>query len=843
MDDVRSYYSAVLGALLHDIGKLLQRSSIRDYVGHHQEVGARFVKERICPPSFPLELASYVELHHEPGLEGSGPVFSAVVRADRLSAGERLERPEGEKGRPSADRLIPILAEISFEEGSRFIGLGEDEAAKWGFPLAFGTSCAFPEKDRENEAKDYDALCNAFEESLKVWHRCYEGSSVNWDERSTLESFTVTLLALLKYVAKYVPSAAYGSMPDISLYSHLRVAAALAGCLLPTEDDKPEKPFLYIHGDISGIQNFIYSARAGEGEAAEGFSKRLRGRSLYVSLLTDGVARFLLHKMKLSEPHLLLSGGGNFSIIAPNSKDIRDKLQEAREIVEKFLWDEFGGRLGLCMVVCEATEEDIKDFGGFYDREVSPELERQKRRKLNNILRRESLVRRLEPKQQGGESEHKWSCPRACPLCDGELERVKQGKDEKKGREREDQEEQEQERNRCALCELHEKIGRILPKAKYLFFVPGEYKEDESVAEGNEENEEIEKEVVVDFGDLFTWVLSKESELEREVSRAIRFLIDFPEDGSGGSKVAPFLEDLKSHRFGYSFKVVGKYIPTEGPGDGGVPKTFEEIAKTGGDERSGPDYLGIVRMDVDDLGAVFSIGLGNKRRTLSRIIQLSEAIDDFFSVHIVELLRKEHEDVYLGYSGGDDLFFVARWDEAIGVAQKISDEFKKYCCGNPALHLSSGVYLSRPKYPVAQSAKRAGDMEDEAKKEGKDSFCVFGRALGWDKFAVAESFRERVLDLVGEGFLSKVSVHKLLMLMQQYMKRDGRKLSFHPVFCPIVRMYLYRIMTRGNEGGEGAWKDFSEHFFELISRGDGLSAEVGLMLCALQLRERKEGER
>ena len=71
-----------------------------------------------------------------------------------------------------------------------------------------------------------------------------------------LASWTETFLAVSRKHLSRVPSAAYKSHPDISLYDHARSVAAIAVCL--HEAQEQAEPFLLIQGDISGVQSFLY---------------------------------------------------------------------------------------------------------------------------------------------------------------------------------------------------------------------------------------------------------------------------------------------------------------------------------------------------------------------------------------------------------------------------------------------------------------------------------------------------------------------------------------------------------------------------------------------------------
>ncbi|MCX7793785.1 MAG: type III-A CRISPR-associated protein Cas10/Csm1, partial [Thermodesulfovibrionales bacterium] len=117
--------------------------------------------------------------------------------------------------------------------------------------------------------------------------------------------------------------------PDISLFSHLKLTAAIAGSMYhfyketyPDRWDKdllkeeilnpPSniKPFLLIGGDISGVQKFIYTI------TSKAALRSLKGRSFYLELLAEHVVSELINKLELSRCNIIFSGGGHFYILS-----------------------------------------------------------------------------------------------------------------------------------------------------------------------------------------------------------------------------------------------------------------------------------------------------------------------------------------------------------------------------------------------------------------------------------------------------------------------------------------------------------------------------------------------
>jgi len=115
-----------------------------------------------------------------------------------------------------------------------------------------------------------------------------------------------------------------------------------------------------------------------------------------------------------------------------------------------------------------------------------------------------------------------------------------------------------------------------------------------------------------------------------------------------------------------------RHVP-RGP-DGDVV-TFEEIAA----RSHGRQALGYLKVDVDNLGFIFSRGLvggSGDRASISRVATLSRTLEVFFAGHLEVLLRTEYPDVYLVYSGGDDLLAVGPWDVMFGLADRVRSDFR-----------------------------------------------------------------------------------------------------------------------------------------------------------------------
>lgn len=162
---------------------------------------------------------------------------------------------------------------------------------------------------------------------------------------------------------------------------------------------------------------------------------------------------------------------------------------------------------------------------------------------------------------------------------------------------------------------------------------------------------------------------------------------------------------------------------------------FSEIAgKSVSYEGKGRRLLAYVKIDVDHLGEIFIDGFADDAFTLSRYVSLSRQLHMFFNMHLYSLLKESYPDVYTVINGGDDVFLVAPWDQAIPLVQQLHDDFSRYCCGNPDFHFSVGISMQGSSVPFAFGNRDAEvALDDKAKEEfGRDCVCFMGRKFSYD---------------------------------------------------------------------------------------------------------------
>lgn len=318
-------------------------------------------------------------LYHHNHTKSNYPDLCSILRkADHHSASEREDIDDTQEVNETP--LISLFSKIVLE--------GNEKVGEQYIPL----NKLSLDDESFNNLKPADK-----NEAIEGWNLVPEYKNL-WNEFNSefelIQNKTDfnTLLALLKKYASTMPSAAYKSKSDISLYDHSKTTAALAVSRYLFNRDGDVKLtqnndlncYLAIEGDISGIQKFIFKISSPQ-EAQSGMSKRLRGRSLYLTLLCDAIATHIAEELELCEANILFCGGGRFTIIGPNTKMAKEKLSEIKSKINKFFIDEFNAELYLALVSIECCGDDLAKFGQI-TRKLSNKLNEDKKHKFRRTI-------------------------------------------------------------------------------------------------------------------------------------------------------------------------------------------------------------------------------------------------------------------------------------------------------------------------------------------------------------------------------------------------------------------------------------------------------------------------
>lgn len=102
---------------------------------------------------------------------------------------------------------------------------------------------------------------------------------------------------------------------------------------------------LFVGGDLSGIQNFIYNITSKKAMVS------LKGRSQYLKDFTDNVCNEILNIPEIQsenrEEMKIYSSGGKFYLQVPDTTEVRGQILKIRRETEQKLWNEHKGLLSI----------------------------------------------------------------------------------------------------------------------------------------------------------------------------------------------------------------------------------------------------------------------------------------------------------------------------------------------------------------------------------------------------------------------------------------------------------------------------------------------------------------
>lgn len=821
----------IKGALLHDIGKVCYRAMNKRI--NHSKLGGDFLEQYLKPNEETERLLNCVRYHHKDYLQKAkldkNDLAYIVYEADNIASGmDRRENEGEEKGFDPKLNLDSIF--------SVFYSDKEIQVAN-KYPLIYkdiNKSFNYPRTDISLATNsNYEALLN----KIKSHFITKDISQISINR----------LLQIIEEGFSYVPSSTNrAEVCDISLYVHSKITSAVASCMKLYFDEQQiqdykkycfnsgskifrnEKIYLLISGDISGIQDFIYTI------PSKGALKTLRGRSLYIDLLLEEFIDEYLEQIGLSRANVLYSGGGHFYILAPNIEDTKKAIDKLQAKMNRWLMENIGINLYLAIGIAECSANNLmkSEAQGNLFATVNKKLKDDKTIRYSKDEDFLEYIFNVEKEEDTAKKE--------CNICHNLVDKLwKYNSDEEIA---------------CEFCLNLYKLGQDI-LTQDLVFVISEEKIDGGIKIFGKDKDLYMYAVNIADIDMFKGkilrIYSKNNLLENDL--AIRL----------------YLAD-------YSAKNENDEV-----------MTFDDLAKSSCKTDKGIKRLGVLRLDVDDLGIAFSSGFVSDKdkiednlryATLSRYADLSKDISMFFKVainkicagdltgcvdfeekafNIFGIAKAPKRKVNIIYAGGDDLFLVGAWDEVLEVAIDINRAFKQFTNGK--LTLSAGMAMFSPTYPISKMAEIAGLLVQMSKsKKDKNSIALFGmetnlKANGqleckhiytWADFEM-KVCKEKMnyllarLSFDGDKF-NKLSVGKSLIyrLMDLIQLTDEDKLNIARFAYVLARM---QPKQDKDEQKRKVYEDFVSKMYQWINNNeDKKQLATALNLLVYYLRDKKE---
>ncbi len=758
MED-KKYNSVILAALMHDVGKAVQGSNhafavSREYYGHPGISGRlldKLFKEKVLDDSF-FDAGLAVMLaanHHDRDIKQSAetlgsslPLAALVSVADSYSSRERdaIDKDKMGKGNPRLKALLASVFSMVESKGKTTyyrvapLRKGNDS----------GNLIPLEAEDNSGIVANYDEILQGFIESLKKI------------KKTSAFDYLASVQGAIEEYFWAVPSVTIADTNDICLYDHMKVSAAIAAAMYLYHSEnltlgnetairsEKEDKFIFVAGDITGIQDFIFDINTLN---AKGLSKELRGRSFLVSLAGSLISLKILNELKLPLACRIIDAGGKFVILAPNTENTRSVLGRVYSEVVSETIGAFGG--SLLPVVDWSQSMSAEAFGDMKNvlKRIEKSIGAAKLRKISGGKAYYGCYR-LEKEYSDFVDSGK------CPSCGVRPAVINNGAS-----------------CDCRICGIAKSIGGKIASADISFINYGTCGAGFSITDSGftlygievsfadaRRNDSFYSERVRDGGTDTSFAAFRDISNHVPVSAG---RID-TETQSGDYKEGTLCR--------YCQDPCGTLAERKGINHSGM-LTFQCISSaTPMANRGGSTgQLAVVKGDVDDLGYIFSEGLGNKL-SMSKYVSLSRMINTFFSVYLKDLLKRKYRDMYTVYAGGDDFLLIGPWEEAIEAAGAIREEFDKFTGKNPFITLSAGISMFKPHQPVLAAVNEAESMLEKAKaRDKKDGICIFGSAISWQELrGPVTDIKNTLSKHMAESGLPMAGMYRLLSYYRMY---------------------------------------------------------------------------
>lgn len=688
----------LLGGLFHDIGKFEQRCTNNPEKKRHQQLGVKFVSQEGLIFNFKKILgedgfqafANIIAEHHNREAQD----LTAIVRAaDHLSASERVEKEEVETDNGTFinwgnKHLASVFSKIEL--------LGNEQKAPRYFrqELLVKESSRGTKKDKDffniiipEEMNRQEQASGEFAYSEEIFKFFTEDVDAVLTLYTKEEDFGNIINLLLLVFEKYlwcIPDFTGSSETDISLYNHLKDVAGIALALYRAQKAGNENRLLLIIGDIPGIQKYIFNV------VNKKPAKILRGRSIFVQVFTRILVNKFLEQLILPETNVVMSAGGKFYILAPDTEAIRTKVQEVNSIIDKHLYNEFYMELGFNSAVYGFNAADLRTgtitFGEIVEK-ATIELNKSKNLQFSSVL------------FNGDAGVY---TNRIRFINAGDSDSVK-----------------------CAVTEMpirNKFSGEIrvpvdngfdtltVTKQVQIEYTIGEKViRDNTLIPINPDGLSINAENITRFG-----------EGKNGLAYNSCILLN--------PNLGELIEQLKNGNVllaNTSYIEVANFCSRNGK----EIMDFGEISNC----NNGAQYLTLIKGDIDNLGLIMAYGLHrdgaeqNDLTSLSRTTTMSTHLKYFFSFflngfmeskttpHNAETEEKDRK-IYTIFAGGDDLMLVTPQSYALTFVNELNERFSEFVCRNSEVHISYSVTHFKHHTPVRIVADIAEHNQSTGKK-------------------------------------------------------------------------------------------------------------------------------
>lgn len=617
----------------------------------------------------------------------------------------------------------------------------------------FPSDKKYSKQEIENQYKKL--YNNLIRDIIKVLNNAYK-------DKSLLMTTAALDTVFLKYLSN-MPAFYTGDNNDVSLYEHAKVVSAFSSVIYYQKINNNNQ-FALIRGEFFSIQSFIFNKDA----ASKNSANSLRGKSFYVSLISDIAAIYVLEKLHLPYFNIMMNAAGQFVILSNYSDDIKKELANLKEEIDNWLYNKYYASvsMGLSVLPCELEDFDSDRFNILF-LNLLEEKDKAKAVKFNLHKKSKYIFDKYGNifKDETSKCEYCGVMPKGSNKF-----------------------------HACENCYTYITYGQQLRKNNYLYVMK------------NNQSGGIFDKYEISFDD------------KNKNDAFIRMHIDIQDTISNEYNYCDVI-----HYRSYvaldrddeirSFSNIAKYSPD------GMGADILAVLK------ADVDNLGLIFAcgisEKDESGKVTK-----GRLTFSRTNMLSRSIHNFFSYHLYVLMKEMGMNIYTVFAGGDDLFLIGRYDSILEFAKILHDEFNKFTNYNKEITISAGIGFYNDGIPVWFMAEDAEHRLENAKqyrdKDKKDSILKGNVSLlygeyNYETFLKEYSIFQEKLSYFGKhidiskGFLYKIMNYcDMKMEYEKEINENSLKINLNNLLWRSHFHYLLGRMDVKNYPENMNKKEFSE---------------------------------
>ena len=759
-----SIHHIVFAALMHDIGKVIQRSGAENipkyeskcrkdkgYLTHkHAMWTAGFLEEFSLPLpednwNAIIEIASSHHCQDSWTMSNYDHYLNYLIEADNIAASwdrdKPEESPEEEKSK-SRFYEMPLFSVLSSFRQT------PDETNTLAYHLGAKTKDNIkPEKiERHDLREEYTRLYTQFkDEYLKIHDYYFTLASQSNFETEHFPQYIDAVDALLAKYFWCVPANTQEKYPTSSLYQHMRNTATIAAAFYAAGkgEKKPDSPLMIVAGDLNGIQTYLYDLNPENSNKA---SKLLRARSFQIQMINELTAQRVVKELSLSRLNIFSNLGGKWLMLAPATEENIAKLQILKEQINKDIYQRFLGTVSLNLnwdTILDNPQQDLnmQNFLMTMNR-VFENLEKEKLHRFDSILKEESKWKAENFVINHNNLYHS----QICSFCNRRNAEAEATAEYQRYEDPEDI-----EARVCPHCRKEIKLGRELVHNNFYKIY---YSEKEEPA------------AYISFANMHL-----SNVLGEEVKRL---------------KPGHYYFQIKEKAAYLPVFPVATYVPQNADG---TVKDFSKIAENS----EGLQANAVIKGDVDNLGFLLSNPWKFDENnmiacSITDYTTLSSMLHYFFSTVVHKLQEEKYpESIYTIYSGGDDFCMIGAYDKIIEFSSELREEFDKYCGRNPHLHFSAAITLIHPKQPIRFSIHSTDNKLELAKNEpGKDSLYLYESVVKWKEVPELLQLSKNLDIWLTDQKLTQQFLYRLLSYHNMYINTLKKETD--------IRNYMYQSL-------------------------------------------------